>query len=85
MDEKEKKEHEEALMDRLKKHSELPNEFQFLTYQEFAVIMKVQVGTVRRWVSTGEIKERVKMGPHVLIPLSEARRFVAERTISKGK
>lgn len=56
-------------------------EFQFLTYTEIALIMRVQLETVIRWVSDGDLKRKVKMGRRVLIPIDEVRRFIKERTI----
>lgn len=56
-------------------------EFQFLTYTEIALIMRVQLETVVRWVSNGDLRKKVKLGRRVLIPIEEVRRFIKERTI----
>lgn len=63
----------------------MPEGLQFLTYEEVAIILKVKRATVRSWVYRGLLRSNVKMGKKSLIPISEVRRFVAERTQTRDK
>lgn len=62
-----------------------PEGLQFLTYEDIARILRVKRSTVRAWVYRGLIRTNVKMGKKCLIPISELRRFVAEKTVQREK
>jgi excisionase family DNA binding protein len=58
----------------------LPEGLQFVTYEEAAIILRVQRATICSWVYRGDIRSSIRMGRKALIPISELRRFVAEKT-----
>lgn len=62
-----------------------PEGLQFLTYEDIARILRVKRSTVRAWVYRGLIRTNVKMGKKCLVPISELRRFVAEKTVQREK
>jgi len=69
---------QELLREKMAKFAHLPDELKFLTYEEVAHIMRVQVQTVRKWVSTGAL-QNFPQGRRSTISIPELQRFVAER------
>lgn len=58
-----------------------PESLTYLTYEDVAKLMRVKRSTIRTWVYLGKIKTHIRSGRKSLIPLTEVRRLVAEKTV----